>query len=67
MHDNKNLEICRGEIQHNTQKTANFVGVDLPAKTDQVLFTHLLMQAKCLANEGLVTIVLVSSEGARYQ
>ena len=41
--------------------------MELPAKTDKVLFTHLLMQAKCLANEGLVTIVLVSSEGARYQ
>ena len=37
--------------------------IDLLAKTEEETFSHLLMQAKRLANDSVATIVLISSEG----
>ena len=38
-------------------------GVDLLAKAEEETFSHLLMQAKRLANDSVATVVLISSEG----
>jgi len=47
--------------EHGKHPTLFIDGVDLLVKTNEDLFIHLLMQ---VTNEGLVIIVLVSSEGA---
>ena len=39
-------------------------GADLLAKNEKDLFSHILMQAKILANKGVLTIVFVSSKGS---
>ena len=46
--------------KYGTTPTMFIDGADLLAKYDKKLFIELLIQAKALANEGVLTIVLVS-------
>jgi len=50
--------------KYGTTPTMFIDGADLLAKYNKELFIELLIQAKALANEGMLTIVLVSSEGS---
>ena len=57
-------EVCKKfYTEYHHYPTLFIDGVDLLAKAEEETFSHLLMQAKRLANDGIATVVLVSSEG----